>query len=567
MNSRENYLAAAYLEHLRSFGDFLPENASADTLEIAELHADRKAFRFTVRATLEFLSRDGKRENSEQCTVWLWENKDGLFIERIDIMGEESEEFIRAYEAEFAEVPKSGACMELIPIDSYIAVYTRALCKRESLYARRGHLERIAAMLESCPASEQEKAIRSAIIQAEIEKVELGIPQQLPSMETIASELIYRMYLGRTTGEAADLSDIMDRNESTDLFFYAIQLEADLARLDPSGYAIRDLRRGSAELEKLIIELPNEVRAQMLAQWSFEYVFSGVFSSGTHLFEIAYDKDRGVITAYSEPYNDSLYCARLKPLADSFLEQGMSWQEANRAAYERLLAELEEAFKDIAPATLPPAEPSETPSAAPNCEDITAEWLAAELMYRYYIGMRDLEQADFSDIMERNANTDLFFHSNQLDIDWVKLGIHRASVRRVEHPVGAVYYWEDTPIDSMYVWERTENENEITLIIDIDSRAFVEWEPTEPIGDYGTPHAAINADLHRITVDKRSMKIVDYYPYGAAGGGVYFYLEPIAKSYRSQGMSWQEAGRLAYEECYAKFEAWDHYRPWRLIED
>ena len=74
----------------------------------------------------------------------------------------------------------------------------------------------------------------------------------------------------------------------------------------------------------------------------------------------------------------------------------------------------------------PTPEPTETPEPTPDPNErpdpVTVEWLAAELMRRYNAGRYlTLELADYSDIMERNADTDLFYYDNQLEIDMCRL--------------------------------------------------------------------------------------------------------------------------------------------------
>ena len=65
-----------------------------------------------------------------------------------------------------------------------------------------------------------------------------------------------------------------------------------------------------------------------------------------------------------------------------------------------------------------------SPDGRPKSETdpVTVEWLAAEMQCRYYVGCMNLELMDFSDIMDRNEDTDLFFWDNQLEIDLKKLG-------------------------------------------------------------------------------------------------------------------------------------------------
>ena len=65
------------------------------------------------------------------------------------------------------------------------------------------------------------------------------------------------------------------------------------------------------------------------------------------------------------------------------------------------------------------------PTADPNPrpDPVTVEWLAGEMQRRYYVGCMNLELMDFSDIMDRNEDTDLFFWDNQIAIDWMKFDL------------------------------------------------------------------------------------------------------------------------------------------------
>ena len=70
-------------------------------------------------------------------------------------------------------------------------------------------------------------------------------------------------------------------------------------------------------------------------------------------FRITVDKQRMVIISYSEPnICDSIYNNRLRPLASNYRREGLTWQEANKKAYEELYAE----FADYAS-----SYPRETP--------------------------------------------------------------------------------------------------------------------------------------------------------------------------------------------------------------
>ena len=186
----------------------------------------------------------------------------------------------------------------------------------------------------------------------------------------------------------------------------------------------------------------------------------------------------------------------------------------------------------------PTPEPTETPEPTPDPNErpdpITVEWLAAELMRRYNTGRYlTLELADYSDIMDRNEDTDLFFYDNQLEIDKCRLyGGHRNVLE--------VSRGETGQIDVV-----SESESEITVDV---------WTTTLVIDDDPISGDSIGTDF-RITVDKQRMVIIAYdRPYECEG----YYrndLKPLAMRYRNQGMSWQDADKKAYKELYARLES------------
>ena len=185
------------------------------------------------------------------------------------------------------------------------------------------------------------------------------------------------------------------------------------------------------------------------------------------------------------------------------------------------------------------AAPTETPTAAPETEaptadpnprpdPVTVEWLAGEMQRRYYVGCMNLELMDYSDIMDRNEDTDLFFWDNQLEIDLKKLG-------RGDNFVNVT-------IEEAYVKQIVdETESEITADVAVFTR-----HPTPSI-----PRSGIGMDF-QITVDKQRMVIISYSePFGCST--IYTArLLPLASSYRREGLPWQEANKKAYEELYAE---------------
>ena len=186
------------------------------------------------------------------------------------------------------------------------------------------------------------------------------------------------------------------------------------------------------------------------------------------------------------------------------------------------------------------AAPTDTPAAAPETEaptadpnprpdPVTVEWLAGEMQRRYYVGCMNLELMDFSDIMDRNEDTDLFFWDNQLEIDLKKLD-------REDNFVNVT-------IEEAYVNQIVnETESEITADVYVLTR-----HPTYRFDDDGIGMG------FRITVDKQRMVIISYSePYGC--DTIYNNrLRPLASNYRREGLTWQEANKKAYEELYAEF--------------
>ena len=186
------------------------------------------------------------------------------------------------------------------------------------------------------------------------------------------------------------------------------------------------------------------------------------------------------------------------------------------------------------------AAPTETPTAAPETEaptadpnprpdPVTVEWLAGEMQRRYYVGCMNLELMDFSNIMDRNEDTDLFFWDNQIAIDRMKFN--------PDYNFTAVF------IKEVYVKQIVdETETEITADVYVFTR-----HPTYSFDDDGSDRG------FQITVDKQRMVIISYSePYGC--DTIYNNrLLPLASNYRREGLTWQEANKKAYEELYAEF--------------
>ena len=194
------------------------------------------------------------------------------------------------------------------------------------------------------------------------------------------------------------------------------------------------------------------------------------------------------------------------------------------------------------------AAPTDTPAAAPETEaptadpyprpdPVTVEWLAGEMQRRYYVGCMNFELMDFSDIMDRNEDTDLFFWDNQLEMAWRIFGCDGNFV--------------SVTIKEAYVKQIVdETETEITADVYVLTK-----HPTPSLSGSCT-----GMDF-RITVDKQRMVIISYSEPNLCASRYTDRLLPLASNYRREGLTWQEADKKAYEELYAETVAFASNHP------
>ena len=333
-----NYLAAAYLDHLLMLGELHMEDASACELEISGVDAERKAFRCTAVVKLELASKDGNSQ-SEECIVELWENTSGLHIERISFASEDYLSYEETYKRVFGTTPGSLSDLDLIRIDNSILAYSGYLTFEESAHMRMERWNHMLSNLDYISADPNEEEVRYDIIQAEIEKANGEITPEEISAESIASRLIYRYWLGGKTGETSELSDIMERNEQTDLFFWDAQLEADrvsLGLLKP----LVSVEERQAEIQEVIEDTDEILKARF---YVYTEITDGVSQGVGEEIVLTLRKDGAGLTVigFDREVGDGIYIYSLKPLAERYKAQGYSWQEAGSMAYEAIRAQLE----------------------------------------------------------------------------------------------------------------------------------------------------------------------------------------------------------------------------------
>ena len=192
------------------------------------------------------------------------------------------------------------------------------------------------------------------------------------------------------------------------------------------------------------------------------------------------------------------------------------------------------ASETAAPTDTPAAAPeTEAPTADPNSrpDPVTVEWLAGEMQRRYYVGCMNLELMDFSDIMDRNEDTDLFFWDNQLEILLYKT-IHTYRLLDVfpyQVHINQIVDESDTEITALM---------SVSLITPTFSGYSV----------YFTSSASF-----QITVDKTRMVIIDYSEPSTCASRYTSWLKPLATGYIRQGLTWEEANQKAYDEIAATY--------------
>ncbi|HAY19236.1 MAG TPA: hypothetical protein DCY17_00055 [Clostridiales bacterium] len=138
--------------------------------------------------------------------------------------------------------------------------------------------------------------------------------------------------------ELMDFSDIMDRNENTDLFFWDNQIAIDRIKFDPDDN-FTSVTIEKAYVKQIVDETESEITADVYVLT--RHPTPALSMSGIGMdFRITVDKQRMVIISYSEPnLCATMYNDRLRPLASSYRKSGLTWQEANKKAYEEIYAE------------------------------------------------------------------------------------------------------------------------------------------------------------------------------------------------------------------------------------
>ncbi|MBR5949419.1 MAG: hypothetical protein IKZ82_12355 [Clostridia bacterium] len=540
MTQRENYLAALYLyAAFNDYGDFSedvrPEVGEAAQLELGELQAEQKAFSFTVRFTLNIMSvhaqwgggEEADMIGSPECVVSVWENKDGMFIERIEILAEDYQYLIEDGRRPLTDnIPSTEEGFALVPIDEAIFDYIWFYSEYFGVNYRIDRLKRIIAELEASPAAPEDKSARLNILQTALEKAERAIVTDHLPYEEIAEELMYRFYLGGVSGEMSDFSDILEHNEATDLFLVEAYHNAELTAL---GLLTRyDSVKVIVQLNEMLEETDEFIKAKFGYNYELPYRFEFdenneeiIVESGSWSTTLTIRKgESGLIIVAVEPtYAKDLYFTMIKPTAEKYKAQGYSWQEAGRMVaeelHERNLRSLEWLENE---AKKTPEERARESAAS----------LAGELMYQYWHSSRGITDSAVNEFTERTEQTDLFLWDTLLAAESALLGVRELQFDTVERGTGEI----------VEIFEQAGEMIKALIHTCVDVK--------------GDGIKRIEQDIIlTVRLSDSEYRIISFE--NPSEDCVFLKeLEQIAEGYKNQGYSWEAAGRMAYEEIHER---------------
>jgi hypothetical protein len=165
------------------------------------------------------------------------------------------------------------------------------------------------------------------------ERASTNTPEE-KQMGNVAVELRYQYYLAQKTHKMPDLSKLIEKNENTELFFYAMEL--DMGADAVYGFGRYYVEPGSFEIEEKTVEKDGSIKLNIYVNTSIE---GGV---GEELvLTLKKTGDKYIIIGYDE-IGDGYY-ARLKGIVEDLMkkDKSLSRNEANRLAYEDMKGTLE----------------------------------------------------------------------------------------------------------------------------------------------------------------------------------------------------------------------------------
>ena len=341
MEDNDTYMSAKYLHHmLHSAETFAGDGAAAETVSfiVTDASVQQRAFRFVAAVTLELKEKDGAA-HKERIRAELIETVHGLYITSLRTESDDYAEYAAMCDSYGLdglqyENPAAGIAFETEYL-SYMTVHKNTAIGTEE---KARLLERLRVRLAEAGLSGQARQIIMQTLDAESTALEEQRTPAVMSAEELAAEVMYRYYLGQKLKEVQDFSDIMERSEATDLFFYDAQLAVDKV-FAGSLTALDTVEKGTANP----LETMQSDDERMTVRFHVKTeIASGPMRGVGEEIILTFEKRGGswIVTGYDRMNGDGVYVNRLKPLAEQYKKTGLSWQEADEKAYKELLAEI-----------------------------------------------------------------------------------------------------------------------------------------------------------------------------------------------------------------------------------
>ncbi len=291
----DTLLAAYYLQFESATLTLLSDGETPDVtgIRVTDVQASQKAFRYTADVRYE-LTLGGKAVKTEAVRLELRETSDGLRIVAMSMDSADFEDY-RQSVMQYQSVNQGAV------LSGEIATYNAWLTAQ----AVAEHDAKEAALQRGDVLSEEEQ------------------------IEDIAAELRYQYYLARMTCAMPDLSALIERNEDTELFFLALDLQIRMAK---GGMYSKPpaVEKGYAEI--LALEKDGDIIEAKV------YVKTIIYGSvGEEVGLTLRPTDNGnIIIAYENCSYDGID-ASLAWMAAQYISDGCTRMEAYDKAYREVL--------------------------------------------------------------------------------------------------------------------------------------------------------------------------------------------------------------------------------------
>lgn len=336
----DTYLSAKYLHYVLHSAETFAGNGAAETAAfiVTDASVQQKAFRYEAVIALELKEKD-ESAHSEQIRAELIETVHGLYITSLRTESDGYAEYAAMCNSHGLdglqyENPAAGIAFETEYL-SYMTVHKNAAIGTDEKARLLGIVRE---KLEKAGLNGQARQSIAQALDAEGAALEEQRTPAAMSAEELAAEVMYRYYMGQKLKEVQDFSDIMERNEATDLFFYDARLAVDKI-LNGALSALDTVEKGTADLLEIIQSGDERMTARFHV--NTEITFGPMRGVGEEIILTLEKRGAGwIVTGYDRVNGDGVYVNQLKSLAKQYREKGLPWQEADEMAYQELLAEV-----------------------------------------------------------------------------------------------------------------------------------------------------------------------------------------------------------------------------------